>query len=457
VTFLTYLALVAELGRFRSRERWSRDRLLLHQARAQRSLRSLASARSPFYRRFHRGLADRPLRELPVLTKATMMENFDDLVTDREIRVRDVERHLATLSGDGRYLGRYRVNATSGSIGRQGLFLFDRSAWVTVLASFIRAHQWAAGASSIPPRYRVASIVSPTPWHISQRAEATLRSTWTPSLRLLASDPLENLVAGLNEWQPSVLGAYPSILRALAQEQLAGRLRISPRYLYSGAEVLTAETRRRIAEAWGAGRLFDIYGATEGGLLAAECPRHTGLHLYEDLAIFEVVDDRNRPVPPGGYGDKLLITVLFNRVQPLIRYELSDSVRLSGRDCPCGRPFATIADIRGRVEEILRFPAAAGGEVSINPVVFDQVMDRLPGGEWQVVQERGGLSILLAGVPEALSDTELAEDVRRALETQGAIAPAITVKRVPAIPRIATGKAPLIRSELPRPSLREED
>jgi len=198
----------------------------------------------------------------------------------------------------------------------------------------------------------------------------------------------------------------------------------------------------------GAGRLFDIYGATESGMIAAECAHHAGLHLFEDLSIIEVVNERNRPVPPGVYGDKLLITVLFNRAQPLIRYELTDSVRLSGKDCPCGRPFATITDVRGRLEEILRFPAAAGGEVAVNPVIFDQVMDRLPGGEWQVVQEAGGLTVLLAGAPEGLEDDALAGDVRRALESQGAVAPPIAVRRVPAIPRLATGKAPLIRSSL---------
>jgi phenylacetate-coenzyme A ligase PaaK-like adenylate-forming protein len=215
--------------------------------------------------------------------------------------------------------------------------------------------------------------------------------------------------------------------------------------------VLTEETRRRVDEAWGKGKLFDIYGATESGTLAAECVHHTGYHLFEDLVIPEVVDQDNRPVPPGVYGDKLLITVLFGRTQPLIRYELSDSVRLSGKQCPCGRPFALIDAIQGRMEDILRFPAAAGGEVPIDPVVFDQVMDRLPGGEWQVVQETDGLNILLSGATQGYSDEGLVEELRRALAEAGAIVPPIRVLHVPAIPRSATGKAPLIKSNLPRP------
>ena len=41
-------------------------------------LRRHAYSRSAFYRRFHRGFEDRPLAELPVLTKAELMTAFDD-------------------------------------------------------------------------------------------------------------------------------------------------------------------------------------------------------------------------------------------------------------------------------------------------------------------------------------------------------------------------------------------
>jgi phenylacetate-coenzyme A ligase PaaK-like adenylate-forming protein len=66
------------------------------------------------------------------------------------------------------------------------------------------------------------------------------------------------------------------------------------------------------------------------------------MHLMEDLVIVEVVDRNNRHVPPGVYGDKLLITVLGSRTQPLIRYELDDSIRLSPEPCPTGHPFALV-------------------------------------------------------------------------------------------------------------------
>ena len=85
---------------------WSRERLLSHQSRALAELRAHASARSRFYRRLRAGLEDAPLEALPVVTKAQLMEHFDEAVTDRRIRKTDVEAHLRSIAGDELFLGR---------------------------------------------------------------------------------------------------------------------------------------------------------------------------------------------------------------------------------------------------------------------------------------------------------------------------------------------------------------
>ncbi len=95
-----------------------------------------------------------------------------------------------------------------------------------------------------------------------------------------------------------------------------------------GSEVLTEETRRRIVQAWG-NQVFNNYAAIEAGGIAIECDQHRGMHVMEDLVIVENVDWNNKPVPPGVFGDKLLVTPLYKRTQPLIRYEIEDSVRFS--------------------------------------------------------------------------------------------------------------------------------
>jgi len=73
------LSILSQMRQFRQRDHWTRQQLETHQANALRSLREYTYAHSPFYRRFHQGLVDAPLHELPVLTKAMLMEHFDDL------------------------------------------------------------------------------------------------------------------------------------------------------------------------------------------------------------------------------------------------------------------------------------------------------------------------------------------------------------------------------------------
>jgi phenylacetate-CoA ligase len=311
------------------------------------------------------------------------------------------------------------------------------------------AREWAGIKVDLTRRVKTATIASSASFHMSIRVNATVHSWWMPELRIEASKPIEAIVERLNAWQPEALIAYASMARILADEQLAGRLQIRPRAVFSSSEVLTEETRRRIVQAWGE-RLFNQYAATESGSLAAECDHHRGMHLMEDLVIVEVVDQNNHPVPPGVYGDKLLVTVLFNRTQPLIRYELSDSVRLAADHCPSGHPFALIDDIQGRVEDVLSFPGTAGGVVNVHPLVFSRIMDILPVSGWQVVQEPDGLHVLLSGVRGEFGDEMLADTMRHPLAEQGAIVPRVEVQRVESIPKTAAGKAPLIKSNLSR-------
>lgn len=440
----TTLWLASRFRRLERHDGWSRARLEAHQAKALSDLQAHAYAHSPFYRLFHEGLEDRPLQELPVLTKALLMEHFDDLVTDRQVRLQDLETLITGSRPGPLFLGKYRVCVTGGSTGRRGIFVFDASEWATILASYARAYAWAGQGFHLTHRAKLATVASATPWHLSAHLRADLGTWWSPALRLNIGDPTGVLVQQLNHWQPEILASYPSTLRILANEQLAGGLQVHPGYIFSSAEVLSDETRQRIEAAWGH-RLFNLYGSSEGGNMGAECPEHRGIHLFEDLILFEVVDANYDPVPPGVYGDRVLITVLFSRTLPLIRYELSDNLRLAAGDCPCGRPYRLVESIRGRSEDILYFPAP-GGEVAVHPNVFKEVFEQFPTGEWQVVQEPEGLRVLVVGLSDEDSDLEAV--LRQALAERGVVVP-VALERVATIPRSAVGKAPLVKCNLP--------
>src|SRR5512134_847459 len=246
----------------RRRERWTRQQLQAYQEDSLHRLRKYAYEKSPFYRDFHKGVTERPLQELPVLTKAMMMEHFDELVTDRSLHLEDI-RAFAAQGGVGEsFRNQYYVTATSGSSGHPGFFVFNDAEWVSILASFARGQEWSGMRISLTRQQRMATVASISPWHISSQVSTVAKSWWRPSLRLPASQPLPQTVEQLNDWQPEVLIAYASMTGILAEEQLAGRLHLHPSVVYTSSEVLTPQTRQRVREAWD-DEPFDQYGATE--------------------------------------------------------------------------------------------------------------------------------------------------------------------------------------------------
>jgi putative adenylate-forming enzyme len=426
----------------RSHDRWSRDEVLAHQARALRELRQYAIANSPFYRKHHAGLADAPLDALPIVTKAMLMDRFDEVVTDRAIHLSDIEAFIERAGAIDTFRGRYRVAATGGTTGRRGVFLADPTEWRTVLASYARAYDWAGVAAGIANRLRMAVVSSRNPSHQSAIVGATVASRFIPTLRLDASQPIDAMVRDLNAFDPDALVGYASIMRILADEQSAGRLSIRPRGVMSASEVLTDETRERLHAAFGIAPT-NVYGATETAGIASEC-RHGNLHRYEDLVITEVVDEDNRAVPAGKFGAKLLVTVLFSRTQPLIRYELSDHVKTLDSTCPDGLPFALLGGVEGRQEDLLML-----GGVVVHPHIFHAPLERLAVAGWQVVDEGERLRVLLARPSPDVDRPAVARAVMRALDGVGVRGVPVEVDVVDAIPRTALGKAPLVRRALP--------
>jgi phenylacetate-CoA ligase len=349
-----------------ARDGWSRVQVETHQRGELEKLRHFATERSPFYREFHSGKAEAPLAELPVLSKKILMDRWDDIVTDRTLSLGAVLRFVEGLDEPARLNGRHFVATTSGTTGLKGVFVYDPDEWLWVLASYARANDWADVPAGLTHRLRLAVVSTTVPWHQSAVVGASLKGPLVTTLRLDATRPMPNIVGELNAFMPESLVAYAGMAERLAREQLAGRLRIAPRTVFCASEVLTAGARSRVRQAFWS-EPFETYAATEKASIASDCRLHR-LHLYEDLVVPEFVDEDNRPVQPGTYGARVLVSVLFSRTLPLIRYEISDSVAPAAEACECGLPFLPIDGVRGRREDVLLLDGISGS-VSVQPGV----------------------------------------------------------------------------------------
>jgi len=451
--------------RLRAHDRWTRAQLEQYQQERLSRLLSHAVARSPFYAQ-HLGEAVKggqaKLADLPVLTKATMMNEYDRLVTDPRLRRGDLSSYVLSayvdkMTWDDYYLGEYRVMATSGSSGQKGIFVYNRSEWSVALGSILRWGELMGLRTRLfPRRVRVCSIGGESPTHGTYRMAASLNVGLHRVLRLQAASPISALVRALNEFQPDVINAYPSIAALLAVEQIEGRLRIHPVAVSTSSEVRTAEMARRMREAWGV-IPFNRYGMTEVASFGTECTEHRGIHAFEDLFLFEVVDDEYRPVPDGTAGRKLLITNLFNYTQPLIRYEVSDMLTVTSEPCPCGRPLRLVTGIDGRSDDILYLPDASGKPIPVHPVHFWISIDAVPEvKDFQVVQEAGGIhvrAVLRGSATQELVTRRIVEELSRRLASLGAVITAIRVEITGEIARDAQrmGKHKVVLSNVTRP------
>jgi phenylacetate-CoA ligase len=344
---------------------WSREQLLAHQRDSLRAALRRAVASSPYYKDTFGNLVacDAPLERFPVLTKRALMENFDRIVTDHRVDRVAVERHLDGADPGALLFDRYRAAATGGTTGERGVFLFDDEAWLAVISNIVRFQR----IVGVDRTTRSVGIFASSPIHLSSRFSAELRAMRQAGPRLNVLMPIADIVNALNDYQPEVVGTYPSFVRVLANEQLAGRLRIGPRFIRSGAETLTDEIRHLAKAAWQA-PVINSYSCTEAGFMAQECEYAGGVHLAEDLFVFEVVDERNCPVADGVRGAKLLVTTLTNRTLPIVRYEISDIVTKATEPCRCGLPFWRIVAIEGRREEVLFFPKSGGGVAEVHAI-----------------------------------------------------------------------------------------
>jgi phenylacetate-coenzyme A ligase PaaK-like adenylate-forming protein len=240
-------------------------------------------------------------------------------------------------------VGNYLVCSTSGSTGEPGLRVHDRgaldvygalaaridAAWLTTPA------QWLAMTRH---RFRWASVVGTgghyagEGWMEFQRRESLWRRH---AYRVFSvQQPLSELVAALNRFNPAVLTGYPSMLTILADEQDAGRLRVRPVIVELAGESMGAQARARVSASLG-GALHDAYAASEFLVMAADCA-HGWLHVNSDWSILEPVEADHSPTTPGRASHGVLLTNLANRVQPLIRYELGDSLLANPEPCPSG-------------------------------------------------------------------------------------------------------------------------
>ena len=248
-------------------------------------------------------------------------------------------------------IGEITVGLSSGTSGNRGVFLAspdERARWVAAVLDRVIGF-------SLKKR-SVAFFL---------RANSNLyNSVKSNRLRFEFFDLLSELdehVKRLNDLQPTILVAQPSMLLELASQIRTGTLAITPKKVISVAEVLYPEDKAFLEFVFKQ-TIHQVYQCTEG-FLASTCEQGT-LHFHEDFFIIErnyIDEDKTRFHP--------IITDLERKSQPVIRYELNDIIQ-EKESCSCGSKWLAIEAIEGRSDDVLIFEANSGVSKRIFPDFF---------------------------------------------------------------------------------------
>lgn len=316
----------------------------------QRRLKKLTRVliRSPFYREL--AATGAPLTTYPLMNKAAMMESFSrintvGITTEDAFAIAIRAETSRDFAPDWNGIS---IGLSSGTSGNRGIFLAsekERALWVAAVLHRVIGF-------SLRKR-RVAFFL---------RANNNLYESVNSSLlQFRFYDilfPVNDHLVKLQEQQPHILVAQPSVLLLLAKAVDEKQLHIAPAKIISVAEVLEPVDRRYLERVFKQ-TIHQVYQATEG-FLATTCKNGT-LHFNEDTLLIEkkYVDDAQTRFYP-------VITDLFRESQPVVRYELNDLI-IEKQNCSCGSPFLAIEAIEGRSDDVFRFTDRNGKEAIIFP------------------------------------------------------------------------------------------
>ena len=154
-----------------------------------------------------------------------------------------------------------------------------------------------------------------------------------------------------------------------------------------GAEPWTEEIRAEIEDKLNI-KAIDIYGLSEilGPGVAIECQEaQSGLHLWEDHFLAEIIDPETGDVLPPGELGELVITTLTKEGIPMIRYRTRDITRLIPEPCVCGRTHQRLQRMSGRSDDMLIIRG-----VNVFPSQIESVLVTIEGIEphYQLIVDR---------------------------------------------------------------------
>ncbi len=287
-----------------------------------------------------------PLYKFPIVDKKQLMESFTECVSENGITKKEIEEFIEKNPSPAElYKNKYISLNTSGSTGYTGIFIYTKKFWTKLVATLMAR---LIPLSLLLKRPRIAFIGETSGHHASITLVASAHRWLFKTLALSLGESKDKLIKSLNEFNPHILIGYPSALANLAELKKENKLTINPKVVISSGEPLTKLRKNRIIKSFKIIPL-DLYSSTECPALGIDKDNSETLTIFDDLVFIESIDDKGNPIK--SQNGRVVITILNNKIQPLVRYALDDQITLLSNSSN----FTKAAHIQGRKLETLFF------------------------------------------------------------------------------------------------------
>jgi phenylacetate-CoA ligase len=343
-------------------EKYSRERINRLQEKKFRKIIKFAYKNSKFYHDLYNlnGIKEKDLKnidieKIPIINKSVLMDNFDEIVTFNDILKNEILDFLnKSKEPNELYKNKYHIIHTSGSSGKLGIYVYSKKEWDTFFPYITKIFNFNF-------RKNRSSFIGATGGHFTGNSFISwsvkgIVGYFCEPLIIDVNEPIEDIIKKLNEFQPYILGGYFNALKVLAQKHEEGVLKVKPKIIVNCGEGINKKDKEYIEKIFNA-PMSNLYGFAECVVAGFGRNEYDGIYLMDDICLIEIKKDY------------LLLTNLFNKTEPIIRYRIDDFLKLKD-DKKKLLPFTLVDDIIGRVECIIWFENDHGKMDFIHPLIF---------------------------------------------------------------------------------------
>lgn len=368
---MNYIKTLFDLWELKRNEKKTPEEISVLQKQKLRRLLHYAYETSPYYRdSFEKAgitsdkIGNTPLSKFPVIDKSVLLSQFDRLVTVPDLKQEEIRRFDEQEKPDRKpFNGKYHIVHSSGSTGKPGYFVYDKSAWNSMLLGIIRGALWNMSMPQILKFLvhgpRIVYIAATDGRYGGAMAVGDgIDGVGAKQIYLDIKTPLEEWVSAVTKFKPNMIIGYPSAIKILAELAEKGDVDLHILRVVSCGEPLGASLRKYLEDIFQA-QVINFYGASESLSLGVESDPQEGMLLFDDMNIIEIENG------------VMYLTCLYNFVQPLIRYRISDSLTLEAPAEKNRYPFTRAVGLLGRNEDILWFNDGNGKSEFLHPLAIE--------------------------------------------------------------------------------------